>query len=113
MDDSHGRITIPEMNILPLTLRRFHCSNWEHFRATGAKPQGATINYDGVMPQSIYYAAHRMSPQMIHLRCREADASRCEIGHPLLTQPSKQRHFRPLPVGHSSSGAPGRKKIIS
>ncbi|KAI4500571.1 hypothetical protein M0802_004533 [Mischocyttarus mexicanus] len=27
-----------------------------------------TINYYGVMPQSIYYASHRMSPQMIHLR---------------------------------------------
>ncbi|KAI4482232.1 hypothetical protein M0804_008783 [Polistes exclamans] len=67
-DDSRRRITIQEMNILPLTLRIFHCSNWEHFRTAGAKPQVATINYDGVMPQSIYYAAHRMSPQMIHLR---------------------------------------------
>lgn len=48
-----------------INFARFHCSNCEHFRPAGAKPQGATINYDGVMPQSIYYAAHRMSPQMI------------------------------------------------
>lgn len=45
-----------------INFARFHCSNCEHFRPAGAKPQGVTINYDGVMPQSIYYAAHRMPP---------------------------------------------------
>lgn len=48
-----------------INFARSHCSNCEHFRPAGAKPQGVTINYDGVMPQSIYYAAHRMPPQMI------------------------------------------------
>lgn len=72
-----------------INFARFHCSNCEHFRPAGAKPQGVTINYDGVMPQSIYYAAHRMPPQMIptclHARalCRRPSASlrfRCVTG---------------------------------
>lgn len=73
-----------------INFARFHCSNWEHFRPAGAKPQGVTINYDGVMPQSIYYAAHRMPPQMIptclhacRALCRRPSASlrfRCVTG---------------------------------
>ena len=62
----HGKGRSPCGNeYFTINFARFHCSNCEHFRPAGAKPQGATINYDGVMPQSIYYAAHRMSPQMI------------------------------------------------
>lgn len=61
----HVRITTTGNEYFTINFARFHCSNCEHFRPAGAKPQGATINYDGVMPQSIYYAAHRMSPQMI------------------------------------------------
>lgn len=68
------RITIPEMNILSLTFVRFHCSNCEHFRPAGAKPHSATINYAGVMPHSIYYAAHRMSCQIIPIRLQSSFA---------------------------------------
>lgn len=51
-----------------INFARFHCSNCEHFRPAGAKPHSATINYDGVMPHSIYYAARRMSCQIIPIR---------------------------------------------
>lgn len=51
-----------------INFTQFHCSNCEHFRPAGAKPHSATINYGGVMPRSIYYAAHRMSCQIIPIR---------------------------------------------
>lgn len=51
---------------------RFHCSNCEHFRPAGAKPHSVTINYDGVMPLHIYYAAHWMSCQIIPIRLQSS-----------------------------------------
>lgn len=50
-----------------INFAQFYCSNCEHFRPAGAKPHSATINY-GVMPHSIYYAARRMSCQIIPIR---------------------------------------------
>lgn len=56
---------MPEMNILPLTSRDsiVVIANTSDQRVPNRRL--ATINYDGVMPQSIYYAAHRMPPRMI------------------------------------------------
>jgi len=55
-----------------INFARFHCSNCEHFRPAGAKPHSATINYDGVMPHSIYYAARRTSCQIIPIRLQSS-----------------------------------------
>lgn len=77
-----------------INFARFHCSNCEHFRPAGAKPHSATINYDGVMPHSIYYAAHRMFCQIIPARLQSgfvplARASSSRKGLFTLMSPSK------------------------
>lgn len=92
-----------------INFARSHCSNCEHFRPAGAKPQGVTINYDGVMPQSIYYAAHRMPPQMIPT-CLHARALYAR-------RPSTSLRFRcvtgrtPCWRGAGGGGVPARRCV--